>query len=149
MYKITHEKKNQENKTNEHQELYWERDSRAKKRRKIRNTLSSQSRLNDFGSVCLCAETIKIGTITISKDDDDDTKKHTSFFDGSILCWYYIHTHTRTRKTYKNGAPTQFKNLLLFVCFALFHFALWFMFRLLALFSFSPPSTSTLPSPAF
>ena len=49
----------------------------------------------------------------------------------------HVSTHTRKRKTYKNEAPTQFKNLLLFVCFALFHFALWFMFRLLALFSFS------------
>lgn len=99
-----HSKEQQEMRvwTKRHEEV------RAKERRKnIRHTLSSwSSRLNDFGSVCLCAETIKIGTITISNgeddngdSDDDDNKKHTSLFDGLILCWcrcWYC-THMREK----------------------------------------------------
>lgn len=63
-----------------------------KHQNQIRTTHSSQSRLNDFGSVCLFAETIKIGTITISNDDDvDDTVLR--WFNIILLYWYRTHIH--------------------------------------------------------
>lgn len=86
------------------------------------------------------------------RESRQEENEYTSFFlmvDGSILILNtHAHKQTNTRekpiKTEEHPLNSRIYYFCL-LCFALFHFALWFMFRLLALFSllafFSPPSS--------